>query len=296
MDALQKRLMEMEERNPSMSAIESNKLSQLKLFLRDKLNLVKETSQKSLIGEVGNNDYHITVPEESHIEGVKINDGSVSIRYKNGSSATRFIPEPHGYIPDLLKAKRLAEKGNPQAEFYLDRATKNYFQTRKINLVNRVKAASLRDNLAFNLKGEILTAFKEFYSTPSSDVHDFLRGVGRNEYVTAIADSIERNKDTREEKYFVQYSIVNKPESGNSGKHANINVEHDLETGITSLRRRAFSEVTFVDVSIPDQDKQIFEGLYSTLTFDPEFLLRKKAQLKDANFSGPVSEYLKLEN
>ena len=306
MDALQKRLMEMEERNPSMSAIESNKLSQLKLFLRDKLNLVKETSQKSIIGEVKPNDYHFTVPEESPIEGVKIHDDSVSIKYKDGSSGTRFLPDVQGYIPDLLQAKMLAEKGDPSAEFYLDRATLNYFHVRGISLNNLIKASDLRDNLAFNLKGEILTTFKKMYDTPSNDINAFLGGIKYTTNLSQISESNYLNKDTKEKKHTLEYAIFNQPEGGvyqksskaisGTGGHADIKVEHDLDTGITTLRRRAFSLITFVEVSVPDENQDVFNGLYAHMAQDPDYLMRKKAQLESLNldFKVPVVDYLQL--
>ena len=174
-----------QERKTGMKKEELNPVTRFERllgFLLIKYGKRQKVEPTSHVAEVRDNDYHHIIPTDSNIREAGVRkDGTRYVNFKDGSATWSYKHDGKGYIPDLLMAKRLAEKGDPTAEFYFDRAASNYAKMYGESLC-------FSEGNASDLRKKIIDIFRDTHKNPSGSITDLTSGIIKVNEATGVCN------------------------------------------------------------------------------------------------------------
>ncbi|MBW2974862.1 hypothetical protein KY366_04030 [Candidatus Woesearchaeota archaeon] len=199
------------------------------------------------------------------------------------------------YVMDFLKAKSLAEKGDPAFEIFLDRANWSYIKANNCNSSLYIKKSEDPTTPIGRVHHRIISPFKEKYAKPIDTIEGLtqdIEGLGEQP-VTPIwkAKKEETGESWSEYSIFGILSGIDPKEQNLSRPLPGlIEVKYDPENEITTLERKTtLSGITYAKVTIKDPGSEIFETLNINLSMDNS-LQRLKEILNNKN-QKPTTQY-----
>lgn len=255
-------LKRMEKKRPSGEKVYSGMSKLRAFFVNDKLNPGSLKSKRlNRLGRLNYqpNDYHYQIPEGSNIKGYQITPRGRIIMFKNGDSELTLGPVTAGYVHDFRTALCLAGKGDPKAEFYLERGIETYLI---------VHGTDSKAFLPFYCEEKTKRNFKMAQTDIRKDIEGMLVGIAAVNNITPIAtvttiDGMEGKEFHVWGGYAIQYA---QRDGLVQGSEARIHVKHNPDNKQTTLEREAFG-MTLATIGIEDKTGKVFENLYAQTVY-----------------------------